>query len=65
MSVKRLLLVGEALAAGSSKEAKEYFSGDETGTWKDMTAAGYLLSNAFRRSSTTPPDNLPAVKVRF
>jgi len=61
-SVKELLAVEEALAAGSSKEAKTYFAGEATGSWKDLTAAGYLLSNAFRRSSTTPPDSLPAVK---
>lgn len=62
-SVKGLLLVGKALAADSSKEAKEYFSSEEGASWKDLTAAGYLLSNAFRRSSTTPPDKLPAVQV--
>ena len=46
--------------------AKGYFSPDNTddGSWKDLTAAGYLLSNAFRRSSSTAPDSLPAVKVR-
>ena len=27
-----------------------------------MTAAGYLLSNAFRRNSSAAPDSLPAVK---
>ena len=35
----------------------------DEGSWGDMSAAGYLLANAFRRSSTTPPDNLPSVKV--
>ena len=46
--------------------AKGYFSPDNTddGSWQDLTAAGYLLSNAFRRSSSTAPDSLPAVKVR-
>lgn len=63
-SVTALLAVGEALAAGSSKEAKAYFTEEDAGSYKDLTAAGYLLSNAFRRNSTTPPDSLPAVKVR-
>ena len=43
--------------------AKDYFSNEADGGWKDLTAAGYLLSNAFRRSSSTAPDSLPAVKV--
>jgi hypothetical protein len=64
-SVKGLLLVGEALAAGDSKATNSYFSGDDGGSWKDLTASGYLLSNAFRRSSATAPDKLPAVKVSF
>jgi hypothetical protein len=63
-AVKELLAAASALEKGSSTEAKAFFSGDEAGTWKDLTAAGYLLSNAFRRSSGTPPDKLPAVKVR-
>jgi hypothetical protein len=32
------------------------------GAWKDFSAAGYLLANAFRRSSATPPDSLPSVQ---
>jgi hypothetical protein len=64
-SVQGLLTVGESLKGGSTNEAKAYFSSDEAGSWKDLTAAGYLLSNAFRRSSTTAPDSLPAVKVRL
>jgi hypothetical protein len=55
-SVGGLLAAGDALAAGSSKEAKEFFSSEDAGSWKDLTAAGYLLSNAFRRSSATAPD---------
>lgn len=35
---------------------------EEVGSWKDFSAAGYLLANAFRRNSTTPPDSLPSVK---
>lgn len=55
-AVKGLLAAGAALAEGNSKEAKAYFSNEEAGSWKDLTAAGYLLSNAFRRNSTTAPD---------
>mmetsp|Transcript_25502 Transcript_25502/g.58833 ORF Transcript_25502/g.58833 Transcript_25502/m.58833 type:complete len:102 (-) Transcript_25502:49-354(-) len=32
------------------------------GAWEDVASAGYLLSNAFRRSSSTAPDNLPSVQ---
>lgn len=64
-AVKALLAVGGTLESGSVAEAKAYFSGEAVGEWKDFTAAGYLLSNAFRRSSSTPPDNLTSVKVRF
>ena len=41
---------------------KSYFAGEDEGSWKDTSTAGYLLANAFRRSSATPPDSLPAVK---
>ena len=34
---------------------------DEDG-WKDFSSAGYLLANAFRRSSSTAPDKLPSVQ---
>ena len=63
-AVKALLVVEGTLESGSVAEAKEYFSGDAVGEWKDFAAAGYLLSNAFRRSSSTAPDSLPSVKVR-
>jgi hypothetical protein len=62
-SVQGLLQVADGLKAGDSKLAKEYFANEEGGSWKDLTAAGYLLSNAFRRNSTAAPDTLPAVKV--
>lgn len=61
-SVARLLQVEDGLKNGDSTVAKEFFSSDADGSWKDLTAAGYLLSNAFRRSSSTAPDSLPAVK---
>jgi hypothetical protein len=48
--------------SGSLDAAKAFFMTDAVGGWKDSSAAGYLLANAFRRSSTTPPDSLPTVK---
>jgi len=54
--------LGESLSSGSIDETKAYFASEEVGGWKDASAAGYLLANAFRRSSTTPPDSLPSVK---
>lgn len=61
-SVSGLLQAADALKNEDSKVAKAYFSSEDDGSWKDLTAAGYLLSNAFRRSSSTAPDSLPAVK---
>jgi len=61
-AVTGLLKAADALKDGDSKIAKEYFSSEDGGSWKDLTAAGYLLSNAFRRSSSTAPDSLPSVK---
>ena len=63
-SVKGLLQVEEFLKNGDSKSAKAYFDGEDAGSWKDLTAAGYLLSNAFRRTASKAPDSLPSVQVR-
>lgn len=52
------------LESGDVDALRNYFGNEDMGGWKDFTAAGYLLANAFRRSSTTPPDSLPSVKVR-
>jgi len=60
--VTAYIALGPSLEAGDLSKAKSFFTDEDEGTWKDLTAAGYLLSNAFRRSSTTPPDSLPAVK---
>lgn len=51
-----------SINSGSLDAAKAFFMIDDVGGWKDASAAGYLLANAFRRSSTTPPDSLPTVK---
>eukprot|EP00532_Pseudo-nitzschia_australis_P005956 CAMPEP_0168166910 /NCGR_PEP_ID=MMETSP0139_2-20121125/2277_1 /TAXON_ID=44445 /ORGANISM="Pseudo-nitzschia australis, Strain 10249 10 AB" /LENGTH=224 /DNA_ID=CAMNT_0008084135 /DNA_START=86 /DNA_END=760 /DNA_ORIENTATION=+ len=61
-SVTGLLKAADGLKNDDSKIAKEYFASEDGGSWKDLTAAGYLLSNAFRRSSSTAPDSLPSVK---
>jgi hypothetical protein len=62
-SVNGLLSAADALKSGDSKPAKEYFANEDGGSWKDLTSAGYLLSNAFRRNSSAAPDSLPSVKV--
>lgn len=62
---KAFLALSSSLEGGSLGEAKSFFAGDDEGTWKDLSTAGYLLANAFRTSSTTPPDRLPSVKVCF
>lgn len=62
--VTNFLALGPKLEAGSLEEANTYFSCNDAGCWSDLSAAGYLLANAFRRSASTNPDSLPAVKVR-
>lgn len=50
------------IVSGNVEGLSVYFTSEEVGNWKDTSVAGYLLANAFRRSSTTPPDSLPSVK---
>jgi hypothetical protein len=52
-----------ALEKGDIDAIRSYFSSEEEGSWKDFTAAGYLLANAFRTNSSAAPDSLPSVKV--
>ena len=59
------LLLSSSLEDGNLAESKAFFESEDEGGWKDSSAAGYLLANAFRRNSSTPPDNLPSVKVMF
>lgn len=61
-AIKSFLMLSSSIEGGDLAETKAFFEKDEVGTWKDGSAAGYLLANAFRRSSTTPPDSLPSVK---
>mmetsp|Transcript_13458 Transcript_13458/g.26391 ORF Transcript_13458/g.26391 Transcript_13458/m.26391 type:complete len:214 (+) Transcript_13458:61-702(+) len=56
--VKSLL----SLDARDLSQVEEFFSSHEEGGWEDLSAAGYLLANAFRTSSTKAPDSLPSVK---
>lgn len=54
--VKGFLALSKSIEAGSIVETKAFLSSSEEGGWGDLKSAGYLLSNAFRRSSNTAPD---------
>jgi hypothetical protein len=62
--VKGFLSIGAPLEAGEVGVVRTFFTDEEKGSWKDLSAAGYLLANAFRRTSSAAPDTLPSVKVR-
>ena len=63
--VKELLAVVDGLKKNDVDAARDYFiKRDDAGSWNDLTSAGYLLSNAFRTNSSTPPERLTSVKVR-
>ena len=62
--VKGFLALGSLIEKGDFAGVRPYFSGEDVGSWADLTTAGYLLANAFRRNSTAAPDSLPSVKVR-
>jgi hypothetical protein len=57
------LALGPAVDNGDLDAIRSYFASDVMGNWKDLSTAGYLLANAFRRNSTAAPDSLPSVKV--
>jgi hypothetical protein len=61
--VKGYVGLQTALEAGNIDAIRAFFSNEDVGRWKDFSAAGYLLANAFRRNSTAAPDSLPSVKV--
>ena len=61
--VKAFLGIGGALESGNIDAVRSFFTQEDEGSWKDLSAAGYLLANAFRRNSTAAPDSLPSVKV--
>ena len=60
--VKAYLEIGSEIENGNINPAKAFFGTDQVGGWEDFASAGYLLANAFRRSSSTAPDSLPSVK---
>mmetsp|Transcript_22273 Transcript_22273/g.31907 ORF Transcript_22273/g.31907 Transcript_22273/m.31907 type:complete len:242 (+) Transcript_22273:134-859(+) len=60
--LKSFISLSSSLESGSLEATKSFFAGEDEGSWKDTATAGYLLANAFRKSSATPPDSLPAVK---
>mmetsp|Transcript_7129 Transcript_7129/g.11648 ORF Transcript_7129/g.11648 Transcript_7129/m.11648 type:complete len:213 (-) Transcript_7129:1125-1763(-) len=39
-----------------------FFETKDEGGWEDLSAAAYLLANAFRTNSSKAPDSLPSVK---
>jgi hypothetical protein len=61
--MKSFLSLSSALDSGDLATASSFFSNEDVGSWKDASAAGFLLANAFRRNSSAAPDSLPAVKV--
>lgn len=60
--VAGFLTLGAALENGDIDSVRAFFASEEVGSWKDFSAAGYLLANAFRRNSSAAPDTLPSVK---
>jgi len=61
--VEGFLSLGPKLQAEDINAVRAFFTSEDAGMWKDFSAAGYLLSNAFRTTSSAPPDSLPSVKV--
>lgn len=43
-------------------QVNAFIESSAEGGWEDLSAAGYLLANAFRTSSNKAPDSLPSVK---
>lgn len=60
--ITAFVALGSDIEAGNLKTAKAFFETEDKFGWKDTATAGYLLANAFRTSSGTPPDKLPSVK---
>jgi hypothetical protein len=57
------LAIRPKMESGDIDSVRAFFSSEDVGSWKDFSAAGYLLANAFRRTSQQAPDTLPSVKV--
>jgi hypothetical protein len=62
--VKGFAALRPLVEAGNVDGIRSYFASEDVGSWKDLSTAGYLLANAFRRNSSAAPDSLPSVQVR-
>jgi hypothetical protein len=51
-----------ALNVNQLNTVNTFFETADEGGWEDLSAAAYLLANAFRTNSSKAPDTLPAVK---
>ncbi|KAL7543235.1 hypothetical protein ACHAXR_012519, partial [Thalassiosira sp. AJA248-18] len=60
--IKAFLKLDESMNFRDLAQVNAYFETSDEGGWEDFSAAGYLLANAFRTSSSKPPDTLPSVK---
>lgn len=59
--VTSYISLGKSLLKNADLGPSKTFFTDED-QWKDFASAAYLLSNAFRTSSSTAPDSLPSVQ---
>lgn len=51
-----------ALDVSDINAVNAFFETKDEGGWEDLSAAAYLLANAFRTNSSKAPDSLPSVK---
>lgn len=51
-----------ALDVNDFNAVDAFFATSDEGSWEDLSAAAYLLANAFRTNSSKAPDSLPSVK---
>jgi hypothetical protein len=61
--VKGFAALKPLVESGNVDGIRSYFASEDVGSWKDLSTAGYLLANAFRRNSSAAPDSLPSVQV--
>ena len=52
-----------ALDVNDLSAVNAFFETKDEGGWEDLSAAAYLLANAFRTNSSKAPDSLPSVKA--
>ena len=63
LGVRKFASLAEPLESENIDALRLFFTSEAAGSWKDFSSAGYLLANAFRRTSSAAPDSLPSVKV--